>query len=68
VRLYSDDTRFTLTELGRETLLELELFPDECSHRWEMVHRGLLECILCHATHRISRGIGGANGHKTRRD
>jgi hypothetical protein len=60
VRLYSDDTRFWLTEEGKLALLQAELDEVLCSHTWELVRPGVLQCVKCREYHKIARDTSRA--------
>lgn len=59
------DSRFWLTDKGRETLAQLSFDVEECSHQYEMVKRGVLGCMKCPHTVQMNRSnvrAGGWNG------
>lgn len=64
MRYYSDDTRFWITAAGRQSLLDDFIESFECSHTWELVRRGHLECTICGTRHRISAGTRTADRGK----
>jgi hypothetical protein len=68
VRLYTDDTRFWITESGLLALLEAELYEQPCSHTWEIVQRGTLQCIACKTIKRMDRTNGTSYRNKRRND
>lgn len=63
----AQDTRYRLTEKGREYLVQAFFEVAECDHQYELVKRGVLGCMKCPHEVQMNRSnvrAGGWNGKR----
>jgi hypothetical protein len=61
----SHDSRYRLTDKGKQACLQMHFEGMECDHVYELVKRGVLGCIKCPYEYKLSRSsvsAGGWNG------